>query len=255
MPDTPLEARRRALQAPEAPSALVSPGAPPGTPPGRPVRHRARPRLVAGTATTPETVEAVPAPPAPISEADAAAEAQARHDDARTTLLRQVLELTAKHVPQRVIAAKFSVDTRTVRRWQREAQERCLGTFRSTTAEQVLAASARLHGAIMAKLLRRMDAAEASNDTRTWLECVKRVQAGDRDRLAMLERVGAFDNFRAQAPGTHDPNHETPEQVQGSLRDIYEYLLTGKEEAAARVLGEDGASTPDDADADDAPLY
>jgi DNA-binding CsgD family transcriptional regulator len=183
-----------------------------------------------------------------MSEADAAAEAEARDDDAHTARLREVLRMAAEHRSQRDIASRFGVCVRTVRNWIAEAHKRRLGTFRQTTAEHILAEHARQHGTVKAGLLRRMNAAEVRGDDRLWLGCVKLLQAGQRDFFDTLERVGVFDSYRVPAPGAHDPDHETPQQVQQSLRGIVEHLLTGKPL-------EDDASTPDDTDADDAPIY
>ncbi len=161
--------------------------------------------------------------------------------------------MVAQHRTRAEIAARYSVTVRTVGNWVAEARKRRLGTFHRASADEMLADTEHLHATLKAKLLRKMDAAEARGDDRLWLECQKQLRALERDRYAIRERVGYFDAYRLAPPGGGaGTGEETPEQVQRSLRGIVEYLMTGKgDPSVEEQANADQART----DADAAPLF
>lgn len=244
MPDPGLQAIMAALLAPEPTPA-------PDAPPCPPVRHRARPRLVGGTSTTPEAVEPPPAPPAAECEADpdAAAEADARDEDARTAKLRLVLMMAAEHRSQREIAARFGVTVRTVHNWLKEARERGLVGVRRSTADAFLAETEATHATMKAKLLRRMEVADARGDDRTWLACLKQLRGLEIDRYTVREKLGFFDSRRL-APA--QPADEGAEETRALHRDMGRYV-------AYLHTGDEAHLDPDEDDgtehAETAPLF
>jgi transcriptional regulator with XRE-family HTH domain len=151
-----------------------------------------------------------------------------------------VLRLTAQHLSQAEIARRYGVTIRTVRRWLEEARTRRLGTFRRATADGLLADTELLHDNLRAKLLQRMEAAEAAGNDRLWLECVKRIQAVERDRYVIREKVGFFDAYRLAPP--LDPATEQAARLQRMTMRFMQHFR-----AQTQAPGEDP-----DADADDA---
>ncbi len=60
---------------------------------------------------------------------------------------------------------------------------------------------------------------QARGDHRLWLECVKRLQALERDRYAIRERVGYFDAYRLAPPGSAAGTGEETRAWGGSAAD------------------------------------
>jgi len=120
---------------------------------------------------------------APDAEAD---------DDAHAARLREVLLLTAQHVAQVEIAARYHVTPRTVRNWVAEARRRRLGTFRRASADDFLSESEWQHATLKAIAWRHLTAAEAVGDAAGVLRWSRQLQSLELTHSTVRMRCGFF---------------------------------------------------------------
>jgi DNA-binding transcriptional regulator YiaG len=204
--------------------------------------------------------------PGALSKDDAEAD-----DDAHAARLRDVLLLTAQHVPQAEIAARYHVTTRTVRNWIAEARRRRLGTFRRASADDFLAESEWQHATLKAIAWRHLTAAEAAGDAAGVLRWSRQLQSLEVTHSTVRMRCGLFTTRPLDPPLTESAAAEARE-VAGArrLRDLaamtleVHQSLKGADEATRRsVLGgivagalqHLNAPDPDPSPDDAAPLF
>ncbi len=126
-------------------------------------------------------------------------------DDPDTLRLRQVLTMRMEGRTQKEIAEHFGKDTRTIRRWIREAKQLKLKLFEYLTPEEALADYLYSFGAQKLDLLRLKKTAEEARDYRLLLRCLKELTRLEATRMAVLEKLGLFTRITfAQSPPDPD---------------------------------------------------
>lgn len=142
----------------------------------------------------------------------------------RNALLRQALVLAAQGRTHAEIAAQFGRCERTVRYWLAEAQRRRIVAFRGLTPEKMLAQTETKLLAMQAVLLQRLATAQDTSDNKGIAALVREVRGIERDRYAIREIAGFFDDVRwhhTSGDQHDDPRARAAEMLQDMILNTF----------------------------------
>lgn len=143
-------------------------------------------------------------PPKPPPAIASAGGDEPRDDDAALERMRAAVRMAAQGKTQPEIAAHFGVTDRTVRAWLTKARELRLGTFRSLSAEDVLAEIEEGLRALEATAHEHLRAATAAGYGRQAALWVREIADLMERRLSLHGRIGAFDHLRQDRQAARD---------------------------------------------------
>ena len=124
--------------------------------------------------------------------------------DPNVARLTLVLRMVVQGKTQSQIAAYFSRDVRTIRRWIKQAREMGLAVSLTITPQAMVDGAINKFVELEADLQDLKEQAKVENNDRQALRCVNGLRDLTVAQIAVLARIGLFDNFTFPSP--HPPN-------------------------------------------------
>jgi len=146
---------------------------------------------------------------------------RARSSAPDTERLRAVLVMSMEHRPQAEIAARYGVTVRTVRNWLEKARRLRIATYKGKSPEALLAETDHLHAVLSGALLQRFNVARAAGDTKGMAALARELSRIQRDKFAIREMLGVFDDLRLNSPVAADPHAQRAQALLAAMHETF----------------------------------
>lgn len=183
-----------------------------------------------------------PVPPIASEPPDAPRSIADLSDDERAERLALVLQLHIGGATADEIASRFAVTSRTVRRWIADAKRRAVAEMRARSPESWVLDWSERNSVLASTLMKSFKQAAEREDARAMAELARQVRHCDRDRLAILDKLGAFNGMTLFDRNAEDPAANAARVLQQLAADFLKgRFADGTEAVPALVIESDPA--------------